>query len=78
MLLGPYRQNLQQGAIMLITRTAFVLAALALVAAVPLPKHRAHSTDDHATAMTAAAAADLITVLPGAPNTVSFKQYAGG
>ena len=62
-------------------RSALIIGALALVSAVPLPKHRAHSTENHdsvqATAMTAAAAADLVTVLPGAPKIVGFKQYAG-
>ena len=57
----------------------FLLASLAasLAAGVPLPKHAAHGTGKRAPASTAAAEADLITDLPGAPKDVAFKQYAG-
>ena len=53
-----------------------LVASALLCGAVPahLPKkfHRGHHL-----LQTEAAAADLITSLPGAPKDISFKQYAG-
>ncbi len=58
-------------------RKLLLLAAASLAAGVPLPKHAAHGTGKRAPASSAAAEADLITDLPGAPKDVGFKQYAG-
>ncbi len=55
---------------------ALLLGSALLCGAVPahVPKkyHRGHHL-----LQTEAAAADLITSLPGAPKDISFKQYAG-
>ena len=59
---------------------AVLLGVLAVAYAVPTtlqPKDGHHKHAKHVPAETAAAAADLITNLPGAPKDLTFKQYAG-
>jgi len=55
---------------------AVVVVCLHFTDAVPLPKRAKHHAANVALG-SAAAAADLITNLPGLPKEVGFKQYAG-
>jgi hypothetical protein len=64
-----------------VLRAVLLLGACLGASAVPAslaPRKEQHKGGKQSRpAVTAAAAADLITDLPGAPDSVNFKQYAG-